>query len=139
MRYFLDTNIFIRFLVSEKENKRLFEECHKFLINVRNGQIKTITTSFVFAELVWVCSKFYNFPKIKIAQALKALSSIGIRFVDDYCNINQAIYLFENYNVKFTDCLIASCINDKKDVILISYDKDFDKLGVKRKEPGKVV
>jgi len=51
-----------------------------------------------------------------------------------------SLNLFSKRNVKYIDTLIASIkeILAKKWTV-VSYDKDFDKLGVLRKEPGEVI
>jgi len=45
--------------------------------------------------------------------------------------------MLAKYKVKYGDCLIATQI--PKGVTLVSYDKDFDKLGVGRKEPAELL
>lgn len=59
-----------------------------------------------------------------------------LKFIDHYDYLS-AVSLFEKTNVKFFDALISSISEIMEQRwIVISYDKDFDKLGVKRKEPG---
>jgi len=53
---------------------------------------------------------------------------------------NLAIEIYEKFPVKFIDALIVSNPKIfKKEITIISYDKDFDKLNVKRKEPKDVL
>ncbi len=50
-----------------------------------------------------------------------------------------ALEYFEAHNVKFIDALIASGPSFVKgEFILVSYDHDFDKLGIQRIEPDKI-
>ena len=52
----------------------------------------------------------------------------------------MAIELFEMYSVKFIDCLLASSkLVQKGDAVILSYDRDFDKLGVRRVEPKDIL
>ena len=48
--------------------------------------------------------------------------------------------IYEQNNIKLTDAFIASHPKiQSKEMIVVSYDKDFDKLSVIRKEPGEIV
>ncbi|MBU4299455.1 PIN domain-containing protein [Patescibacteria group bacterium] len=137
--YFIDTNIFLRVLV--EEDKKTFKECFQILKAIKEGKIRAFTASLILAEANWVLGGFYNFPKSEITVALKSILSLkGLKIVDKY-NFYSAISLYDNFSIKFIDALIAShhLIHDKKSII-ISYDKDFDKIGeVTRKEPNEIL
>lgn len=73
-------------------------------------------------------------------ESLKSIIAIaGLRIYDDL-SIHKAVELFEEHNVKFVDCLLASSklIQEGKAVI-VSYDREFDKLGIRRLEPRDVL
>ena len=59
---------------------------------------------------------------------------------DNRFDISVAISLYAAQSVKFADALIAShpLLRQGK-LIVVSYDADFDKLGVKRVEPEAIV
>ena len=135
MKYFIDTNIFLR--VAIIEDKKTFEECEKVLSAVKSGLIDAVTSSVVLAEMVWVLGKSYNEPKKKIVKLLKYTMNInGLGVVDDF-DMTKALELYEAYNVKFIDAMLASIpeILSKKWTV-ISYDEDFKKLPVKWLTPG---
>ncbi len=139
MIYFVDTNIFLRFLVADDTNHHMRKECAAFFSRVKDGHIRAITSSHVLAEIVWVLHGFYQFSKQHIISAVHAGIGIGID-IQDGTDTARALWLYERYNVKFIDCLIASHpAIIKGDVIVVSYDKDFDTLGVIRKEPRQIV
>ena len=137
MEYFIDTNIFIRVL--ELENQKTFDECSDFLKLVKNSKIKAFTSGEVLSEIVWVLSSSYKESKSKIVKSLKGIVGLnGLKIVDDL-DLEYALRKYEEKNVKFIDALIAS--NSKiqsRKMIIISYDKDFDRIGVIRKEPGQI-
>jgi predicted nucleic acid-binding protein len=55
-------------------------------------------------------------------------------------DVSLAIEFYKNYNIKFIDALIASNPKIfKKEITIISYDKDFDKINVLRKEPKEIL
>ncbi len=138
MKYFVDTNIFVRVL--ELENKKVFEECSSFLKLVKNSKISAVTSTEVLSELVWVLESAYNEGKANIIKGLAGVLRLnGLKIIDKF-DLQKTLEIFEGKNVKFIDALIASNpqIQSKK-MTVISYDKDFDKLGVARKEPSDIL
>lgn len=136
-RYFIDSNIFLRTIV--KENQRVFKDCRSFLQLIKSNQIKAFTCGLVLAEVLWVLSSYYHVKKPGLIEALKSILNLrGLRVIDkiDYLAAEK---IYENYNVKFIDAVIASIkeIQEKK-WIVVSFDKDFDRIGVNRKEPGEL-
>ncbi len=132
--YFLDTNIFLRPIV--KDSLKATQECSDLLKKIRAGKIKAFTSNLVLIEMHWVLKSFYKVKKEDLIKALKGIYELKNLKIEDKENISKAIELYKNHNVKLVDAMIASHprILDKKATV-ISYDRDFDKLGVLRKEP----
>lgn len=138
MGYFIDTNIFIRVL--HKENEKLFRECLLLLQSIKENKIEAYTGTIVLTEVVWTLSSFYKISKAKIIEGVRGIINIsGLKITDIY-NQNLALTLFEKHSVKFIDALIASIeeVYTKK-MIVVTYDRDFDKLPVIRKEPKDIL
>ncbi|MCH7640594.1 PIN domain-containing protein [Patescibacteria group bacterium] len=138
MKYFVDSNIFLRTL--EKEDEKTFSECYGILKLVREGGIKAITSHIVLAEIVWVLGSFYKKPRKDITQALNGIENLrGLKLIDRF-DSNLALKFYSEYKVKYINALIASIpeVRDKNWAV-VSYDRDFDRLGVERKDPGQVV
>ena len=136
--YFVDTNIFLRTLI--KDEQKSFDECCRFLKTVKLNKVKAASSSLVLAEVIWTLSSYYGFSKEKSIQAVKSILNLrGLKIVDRF-QPRISLNLFSKRNVKYIDTLIASIkeILAKKWTV-VSYDKDFDKLGVLRKEPGEVI
>jgi AbrB family looped-hinge helix DNA binding protein len=55
--------------------------CEILFEKIKKGELKVFTLNLVLAEIVWVCASFYQIKKIE---------------------------LYEKYNIKFIDALIAS-------------------------------
>lgn len=138
MIYFIDSNIFLRTLI--KEDEKSFKECYQFLNLVQENKIKAFTSSLILAEINWVLESFYKFKKSEIIKALKSILNLkGLKIVDKTKPI-LAVEIFQNFNVKFIDALIASNLQIfKKQAIVISYDKDFDKMKIIRKKPKEII
>ena len=137
MKYYLDTNVFLRFLIADEA--RAHGACQELFHLIQTHHIKAMTSPLVFAEAVWVLGSFYKFPRSKISDALAVLARSPITF-DSRCDLLAAIEWYAARPVKFADALIASHpLLRRKKLTLISYDKDFDRLGVKRMEPQEVI
>lgn len=138
MKYFIDTNIFLRVL--ELENKKIFDECSKLLGLINNSKISAVTSNFVLSEVVWVLDSFYGETRQKIVKGLDGILKLNNLKIIDKVNNFVALDLYSKKSVKFIDALIASNPEiQSKEMIVVSYDKDFDKLGVKRLEPSQII
>lgn len=138
MKYFLDTNIFLRYFTEESQNK-ILSDCSNLIKKIKSRKLKCLTSDLVLAEIVWTLPTAYNSPKKQVLKVLKAINSFNLKF-DNRTDNRVANGMFEQYSVKYIDALIASNpeIQSKK-MTVISYDKDFDKLGVKRVEPSDII
>lgn len=137
MFYFIDTCVFLRTLV--KENEEIFKQCYLFLKAVKTNKIRAVTASIVLAEIVWTLNSFYQLPKPQVVEAVRSIVNLrGLKIVDKYNHL-FSLDLYEKKKVKYIDAVIASIdeIQARK-WIVVSYDTDFDKLGIIRKEPGQI-
>ena len=136
--YFLDTNIFLRTLI--KEDEKTFAECIALFKLLEDGQIQAYTNILVIAEINFVLSSYYKFPKQKVATALESIvQTPKLKIVDDL-DAAWGISLFAKENIKFIDCLLASSefLRNKK-ACVISYDSDFKRLDVKYHHPKDII
>ena len=133
--YFIHTNVFLRYFVSDDHQE--VEDCTRLLQSIDDGQVDGCISSLVLSEIVWTMTSFYKVPRAKIVDSIQFITSLGgIRMIEGY-QYDLALMLFSTFNIKFIDCMIASIPQIQKgEMTIISYDKDFDKLGVKRIEPG---
>src|SRR3989344_4912908 len=137
MIYFIDSNIFLRVLI--KENPQVFNDCYSFLEAVKQNKFDAITNSLVLAEVNWTLSSFYKIAKKEIIERIKGILQLrGLKIIDSYNHL-QALNLYKKFSIKYIDSLIAS--NEEimtKKITIVSYDADFDKLHLLRREPGQV-
>ncbi|OQX00623.1 hypothetical protein BWK69_01070 [Candidatus Parcubacteria bacterium A4] len=136
-KYFIDTNIFLCPIV--KDDFQKVKECEDFFELINCGKIKAVTSSIVLAECIWTGMSFYKISKNEMVEVLRgALKLRGLKIVDNF-NCALAVELYAGHSVKFIDALIASIpLIAGGEMIAVSYDKDFDKLKIKRKEPKNV-
>lgn len=138
MKYFIDANIFLRVLV--KENEKTFQECLKFLQLVETKKIKAVSSVLVLAEINWVLESFYNFNKTKTIEAIESVSKLRGLSIVDKVNLPLTLQFYKKNKIKFIDALLASQPTIQSgQVIIVSYDRDFDKIGIKRLEPSALI
>lgn len=130
--------MFLRFLIIE--NKKTHKECEDFFNWVKSEEVKVYISKLVLAEIIWTLKSFYDQPKEKIVKVLKSILGIKtLKFLEDFAPL-EAVEIFDKNSVKFIDSLIASSLlKQKQDWEIISYDKDFDKIGLERVGPKEVV
>ena len=134
----IDTNIFLRIFV--KENESMFQECRRALRLVAHRTIAAYTNTIVLTEIQFVLTTNYKYPRDRIKEALASVLSIpNIKIIDD-TDARWAVDAYGKTNVKFADCLLASSkLVQKGNTAILSYDRDFDKLGVRRVEPKDIL
>lgn len=131
--YFIDSNIFLRVLI--KEDEKSFQECFRLLNLAQNKKITAYTSDLVLAEINWVLESFYKFNKSQVVSALEGIVNLKGLTIKSATNPLTAVDLYNQNNVKFVDAVIASDKIFRLNAVIISYDRDFDKLNVIRKEP----
>lgn len=139
MKYFIDTNIFLRYFTDE-HNTKVFRDCSYLIENIKLRKINAATSHLVMAEIAWTLPTSYNSSKTQVTRVLKAIETLnGLRMIDTF-DTGAANKLFEDHSIKYIDALVASNpqIQTKK-MVVVSYDKDFDKIGVRRREPSDII
>ncbi|GEM_PF-1201724 len=137
--YFLDTTIFLEALIS-KDSKRA-RECRLLLRRISSeGYIEAWTSSLVIAEVELICERVYHLERKEIDETVRGI--LGMRNVKivQRVNIHGALELYERYKTTFIDALVVSnALLISEHPCIISYDKDFDKMGIRRVEPKDVI
>jgi len=69
--YFVDTNIFIRYLTNDDPVKA--DRVEKLLSEAAAGKIRLVTAEMVLAEVVWVLESFYGLKNVEVGSMVKAI------------------------------------------------------------------
>ena len=106
---------------------------------VRRGSVGAYTSSLVLSEINWTLASFYRLGKDDVLRSLRGIVELAnLRLLDD-TDPPVALDLFQHHGVKWIDCLIASAPGIRSgETAVVSYDRDFDRLGVRRLEPAEV-
>jgi len=128
MRRFVDTNFLVRFKEGNVGAVQMMKR-------IKDGKDEYFLPAIVIEEVVWLLAKFYKEPKKEIINFIKALLVCGNLKVVYVYDVERAMMVYGQLNVKFTDCVIYGYM--KKGDLIVSYDRDFDRLpGIKRVDPG---
>lgn len=123
-KYFVDTNIWVRFFVRDDEKQT--ELVDAWLQQVEKGRFAIATSAIVLLEVAYVLQSVYKIDKKSVMNALEGiLSARGIEIIDK-TDMATAIKLAKKTNLKLSDCLIASQV--RKGMTLVTFDNDFRKV-----------
>jgi len=133
--YFVDTNLFIRYLTNDDIEKA--NRVEELLDKAALGKVRLITCEVVLAEVVWVLESYYNLNKVQIAEHLEAiLATPGLNVLNGKV-VEKAIEYYQNENIDFIDAYIVSLMNRLNISSIYSFDKKHLKRvkSIKRLEP----
>jgi len=132
---FLDTNILIRLLTRDDEEKA--NRALTLLLRVEQGQEIVETSSMVIFETIFLLEKSYGTARTKIREDMNDLLALrGFRLASKRI-YNDALDLYVNKNISFADAYNAAFMQSRRIREIYSWDRDFDRLeGITRVEPA---
>jgi len=123
-KIFLDTNIWLRFLVADQ--KKQYEACKKLISLNEEGKLRIYTSTIVLLEIIYTLTSFYRVKKESVISDIKAILASRNLTLIEKTNFQKAWRFYQKYNIKLADCLIASQLPEN--VILCTYDREFKKI-----------
>ncbi len=133
----IDTNVLVRFFTADHSPEYI--KLLQFFKDLENGDMHVELKLIVLFQTLFVLRSVYKVPKISVSEALLSLIEFkGIRIKEKKI-VKKMLYLWGESNLEIVDCYLVACLEANKQTILYSYDKDFDKFGILRNEPGKGV
>jgi predicted nucleic acid-binding protein len=137
---FLDTNIFLRFLVEPltDEDRRKHAACVALFEAVAAGQAQITTSESILHEVLYVLcsSRQYGLSHSDAVARLRPLLSLRGFYLPQKRLFLTAVEMFASHGfLDFADAIAIVRSQAAKDDLL-SYDRDFDRVpGIKRLEP----
>lgn len=129
----LDTNVLIRFLTVDKSKK--YKKLYAFFETLERGETRVELKLIVLFQVIFVLKSFYKVPKEAIAtEMLELLKYKGITIREKKI-VKRTLELWREKNVEIVDCYLIACLETDSQNLLYSYDRDFDKFKINRKEP----
>ena len=119
--YFVDTNLFIRYLTNDDPIKA--DRVEKLLNQAADGKVRLVTAEMVLAEMVWVLESFYGLKNVQIGPMVKAiLATPGLEVLNGDL-VEKAVEFYLSHNIDFIDGYVAAVMNKLKISEIYSYDK----------------
>ncbi|HIC91380.1 MAG TPA: PIN domain-containing protein [Syntrophaceae bacterium] len=131
---FIDTNIFLRYLIKDDSSK--YHKCREVFKRAIEGKIYLATSGMVIAELIWTLLSYYKVSKADVIEKISIIISTENLYIHDKDIIADALVLYSRKNIDYIDAYNAVFMKYHGVNEIYSHDKDFDAIeGVKRLEP----
>lgn len=133
---FIDTNIFLRLILNDKP--KWSSACRKLFLKIKKGELESITTDLVVAEVIFILQKQTKVPftRTEIAKVLLPLLTLTHLHTPSQKYWEMIFFIFIQKNVDFIDAYNMIVMQVTGVEKAYSYDRDFDKAGIlKRIEP----
>ncbi|MDL1975015.1 MAG: PIN domain-containing protein [Deltaproteobacteria bacterium] len=133
MMALLDTNVLIRFLTSDKTQK--CQGVYTLFESLEQGDLRVELKLIVLFQVVFVLKSFYSVPREDIATGMIGILEYRGIIVKEKKIVRRTMEIWHYGKLDIVDCYLIACLEGDKQNILYSYDRDFDKFGINRKEP----
>jgi predicted nucleic-acid-binding protein len=132
---FVDTNVFLRFLVNDVPEQA--DACEAIFRNAVAGEEALYTTDMVIAEIVWVLESYYELPRSDVRTRVEKILNTPNLDCDNRETIIHALSLYAEKQIDYIDAYNACVLKLKGIDEIYSYDKHYDRLNwLKRIKPG---
>jgi predicted nucleic acid-binding protein len=132
-RAFVDASVFLRYFTQDDEVKA--DRCRTLFERAEAGEVDLQVSQVLLAEVAWTLRSPFAMSRAAAAERLGDLVNMrGMRIPDRPIALD-AIDLYVRHNVSFVDAHHAAEMKARGLRAIYSYDRDFDKLGVRRLEP----
>ncbi len=131
---FVDTNVFLRFLVNDDSAKA--DACETLFRQAIAGDEILFTSDMVIAEIVWVLESYYDLKRPDIRDHVEKILNTQNLHCPNRELIISALSIYAEKSIDLIDAYNAFLF--KRDGIdeIYSYDKHFDRIDwLKRIEP----
>ena len=128
----LDTNVLIRFLTHDKDTK--YKKLYNFFESLEHGEMRVELKLIVLFQVIFVLQSFYRVPKEQIIAGLTDLLKYKGVTIKEKKIVQRAMELWSEEKVEIVDCYLIANLEKDSQNILYSYNRDFDKFKINRKE-----
>ena len=128
-KVFIDTNLFIRYLVND--NLEMAEQVEQLFDKAASGDLRLVTGPPVFFELAWTLKSFYKKDREYIYECLKSILGIEGLETLDVDILEPALEIFNHAAIDFADAYIAALAKSvQADSIATFNQKHFKNLDI---------
>lgn len=129
----LDTNVIVRFLAGNKDEK--YKGVFIFFQDIEKGKTTVELKLIVLFQTIFVLKSFYKVPKGQIVKAMLALLKFNGLKINEKRIVVRTMEIWDAENIEIVDAYLVACLEKDSQNILYSYDTDFDKFKIGRIEP----
>jgi len=129
----LDTNVLLRFFTSDKSKK--YKRLYEFFETLERGDMRVELKLIVIFQVIFVLKSYYDVPKGDIVSGIQNIIKYKGISIKEKKIVQRSLELWSKKNVEIVDCYLIACLEKDSQNLLYSYDRDFDKFEVNRKEP----
>ena len=131
MSAFVDTNILVRHLTGDPPAQA--RRASSFLAKAE----ELLLTDLVAAEVVYVLESFYEVPRARVAEFVRAILAFESIVVLDLSLLLRALELYEVDRLDFADAYLVASAETSGVETVASFDRSIDRVGtVRRIEPA---
>jgi predicted nucleic acid-binding protein len=130
----IDANVVLRYVVDDGDQATRAG----LLLQAAEKEEKTLLSpDLALADIVWVLEKVYKTPRFEIRDTVSVLLSVrGLKFSAGKALVADALVLYAEMNIDWSDAFIAAQMTGMKLGTIYSLDKHFDRIpGIQRVEP----
>jgi len=128
---FVDTNILVRHLTGDPPAQA--RRASSFLAKAE----ELLLTDLVAAEVVYVLESFYEVPRARVAEFVRAILAFESIVVLDLSLLLRALELYEVDRLDFADAYLVASAETSGVETVASFDRSIDRVGTVRQiEPA---
>ncbi|KKQ75255.1 MAG: PilT protein domain protein [Candidatus Woesebacteria bacterium GW2011_GWB1_38_5b] len=129
MNYFLDANIFLRYITND--SKYLSPKAEKVFQAIGKREINGFANILVLHEVIYTLEHAYNTKRNIIVEKISKLIKLSnLDFLDiDKIQFLESLRDYERIKVDFPDCIYKQ-IAKKDKLKILSFDKDFQRINI---------
>ncbi|GAB6072653.1 type II toxin-antitoxin system VapC family toxin [Venenivibrio stagnispumantis] len=131
MKYLIDTNIWLEILLEQEKSEEAFD----FLSKV--DSIYLAMSDFSLHSIILILTKLKEFETANMFLDDITTSGVNILAIEPN-DLYKVIDIIKNFNIDLDDAY-QYYLSKKYNLILVSFDKDFDKTDIKRKTPKEII
>lgn len=130
MTAYLDTNVLVRHLTGEPP--AMAARATAYLRSER----ELLMTDLVLAETIYVLESFYEAPRARVAEAMRALLTFDSIVTVDQALLLRAVEVYERERLDFAEAYLIACAETSGVGVIASSDRAIDRVPtVTRVEP----
>jgi predicted nucleic acid-binding protein len=131
MTAFIDTNVLIRHLTGDPPAQAA--RATRYLAEVD----ELLLPDVILAEIAYVLESFYETPRSKVAETLRAVLGFRAIAVVDHELAQRAVEVYDVDRLDFADAYLVACAERSGVGVIASFDRSIDRVEtVRRVEPG---